>query len=140
MTGCRPLLAAAGDSPILHRRLRRRVAPWAAGGRREGWPAWDGWNHIRNIEDDSAVAEQPNEGIGREGYDMHWQATGEGGVAYARDSGSHLIVLDVRLPDGWGFELLQADAGPWLCGSDLHPHRGGRRGGQGHRPEPRRRR
>ena len=62
-------------------------------------------NHILVIEDDSAVARSLIEGIGREGYDVQWEATGAGGVAYARDHGPHLIVLDVRLPDGSGFDF-----------------------------------
>ena len=65
----------------------------------------DQMNHILVIEDDSAVARSLVEGIGREGYDVHWEATGGGGVAYARDHGPHLIVLDVRLPDGSGFDF-----------------------------------
>ena len=62
-------------------------------------------NHILVIEDDSAVARSLIEGIGREGYEVHWEATGAGGVAYARDHAPHLIVLDVRLPDGSGFDF-----------------------------------
>jgi DNA-binding response OmpR family regulator len=65
----------------------------------------DQMNRILVIEDDSAVARSLVEGIGREGYDVHWEATGDGGVAYARDHGPHLIVLDVRLPDGSGFDF-----------------------------------
>ena len=57
------------------------------------------------IEDDPAVAEALTEGIGGEGYDGHWEATGAGGVAYARASSPHLVVLDVRLPDGSGFDF-----------------------------------
>ena len=37
------------------------------------------------IEDDPAVAEALIEGIGDEGYEVHWEATGTGGVAHARD-------------------------------------------------------
>jgi DNA-binding response OmpR family regulator len=62
-------------------------------------------NRILVIEDDKAVADSLLEGIGREGYDVHWEATGAGGVAYARDEGPHLVVLDVRLPDGSGFDF-----------------------------------
>ncbi len=62
-------------------------------------------NHILVIEDDAAVAHSLMEGIGREGYDVHWEATGAGGVAYARDRGPHLVILDVRLPDGSGFDF-----------------------------------
>ena len=57
------------------------------------------------IEDDPAVAEALVEGIGDEGYDVHWEATGTGGVAHARDRSPQLIVLDVRLPDGSGFDF-----------------------------------
>lgn len=62
-------------------------------------------NNILVIEDDPAVAEGLVEGIGREGFDVHWESTGGGGVAYARDHAPHLIVLDVRLPDGSGFDF-----------------------------------
>jgi two-component system response regulator MtrA len=62
-------------------------------------------NRILVIEDDSAVAHSLSEGIGREGYDVHWEATGADGVAYARDRGPHLVILDVRLPDGSGFDF-----------------------------------
>jgi DNA-binding response OmpR family regulator len=62
-------------------------------------------NRILVIEDDKAVADSLLEGIGREGYEVHWEATGAGGVAYAKDFGPHLIVLDVRLPDGSGFDF-----------------------------------
>jgi len=62
-------------------------------------------NHILVIEDDSAVAHSLMEGIGREGYDVHWEATGAGGVAYARDRAPHLVILDVRLPDGSGSDF-----------------------------------
>ncbi len=57
------------------------------------------------IEDDPAVAEGLVEGIGGEGFDVHWESTGTGGVAYARDNSPSLIVLDVRLPDGSGFDF-----------------------------------
>ncbi len=62
-------------------------------------------NRILVIEDDPSVARSLMDGLGREGYDVHWEATGEGGVAYARDRGPHLVILDVRLPDGSGFDF-----------------------------------
>jgi len=65
----------------------------------------DQMNRILVIEDDPAVARSLTEGIGREGFDVHWEATGAGGVAWARGHGPHLIVLDVRLPDGSGFDV-----------------------------------
>jgi DNA-binding response OmpR family regulator len=57
------------------------------------------------IEDDPAIAESLGEGLGLEGYPVHWEATGAGGVAYARDRNPRLVVLDVRLPDGSGFDF-----------------------------------
>lgn len=57
------------------------------------------------VEDDPAVAQGLVEGISREGFDLHWESTGSGGVAYARDHAPHLVVLDVRLPDGSGFDF-----------------------------------
>jgi DNA-binding response OmpR family regulator len=57
------------------------------------------------IEDDPAVAEGLVEGIGNEGYDVHWEPTGGDGVEWARDKSPSLIVLDVRLPDGSGFDF-----------------------------------
>ena len=56
------------------------------------------------IEDDPAVGQALVDGIGYEGYDVHWEDTGTAGVAYARDQSPALIVLDVRLPDGSGFD------------------------------------
>jgi DNA-binding response OmpR family regulator len=62
-------------------------------------------SNVLVIEDDPAVAQGLVEGIGREGFDVHWESTGTGGVSYARDSSPHLVVLDVRLPDGSGFDF-----------------------------------
>ena len=64
----------------------------------------DQMNRILVIEDDPAVARSLLDGIGREGYDVRWEATGEGGLVHARERSPHLIVLDVRLPDGSGFD------------------------------------
>ncbi len=57
------------------------------------------------VEDDPAIAESLSEGLGREGYAVHWESTGAGGVAFARDKHPRLVVLDVRLPDGSGFDV-----------------------------------
>jgi DNA-binding response OmpR family regulator len=57
------------------------------------------------IEDDPAVAEGLVDGIGNEGYDVHWESSGGGGVTWAREEAPSLIVLDVRLPDGSGFDF-----------------------------------
>ncbi len=65
----------------------------------------DVYYRILVIEDDPAVAASLTEGVGREGYDVHWEASAATGLAYARDHNPHLIILDVRLPDGSGFDV-----------------------------------
>jgi DNA-binding response OmpR family regulator len=57
------------------------------------------------IEDDPAVARSLQDGLERERYVVTWKATGTEGVSYARDHNPHLIILDVRLPDGSGFDF-----------------------------------
>ena len=46
------------------------------------------------IEDDPAIAESLADGIGQQGYKVHWESTGNGGVAYAvknADGATHLV-------------------------------------------------
>ncbi|MBI5961392.1 MAG: response regulator transcription factor [Chloroflexi bacterium] len=57
------------------------------------------------IEDDTAVAQSLQDGLEREGYSAVWKSSGQEGVDYAREHNPHLIVLDVRLPDGSGFDF-----------------------------------
>jgi DNA-binding response OmpR family regulator len=61
--------------------------------------------HILLIEDDPAVARSLQDGLEREGYGVAWRALGAQGVDYARAHKPHLIILDVRLPDGSGFDF-----------------------------------
>jgi DNA-binding response OmpR family regulator len=56
------------------------------------------------IEDDPAVARGLQDGLSREGYAVTWKTTGAEGVAAARDHKPHLVILDVRLPDGSGLD------------------------------------
>lgn len=60
--------------------------------------------HILMIEDDPAVANSLQEGLQREGYHVIWKLDGQSGVDYARENNPHLIILDIRLPDGSGFD------------------------------------
>jgi DNA-binding response OmpR family regulator len=62
-------------------------------------------NRILLIEDDSAVARSLRDGLEREGYTVTWKSSGTDGIAHARDHNPHLIILDVRLPDGSGFDF-----------------------------------
>jgi DNA-binding response OmpR family regulator len=61
--------------------------------------------HILVIEDDPAVGRVLQESLKRDGYQVTWQTTGGAGVAYARDHNPHLVILDVRLPDGSGLDF-----------------------------------
>lgn len=61
--------------------------------------------HILIVEDDPAVGRSLQDGLTREGYTVTWQKTGSDGVSSARTAHIHLIILDVRLPDGSGFDL-----------------------------------
>jgi len=62
-------------------------------------------NHILLVEDDPAVAQSLQVGLEREGYSVVWKDTGTAGIAHARDHNPHLIILDVRLSDGSGFDF-----------------------------------
>jgi DNA-binding response OmpR family regulator len=61
--------------------------------------------HILLIEDDPAVAHSLRDGLERDGYTVAWKETGGDGVAYTRDHNPHLVILDIRLPDGSGFDF-----------------------------------
>jgi DNA-binding response OmpR family regulator len=61
--------------------------------------------HILLIEDDPAVAQSLSAGLEREGYTVTWKALGAEGVDFARTRHPSLIILDVRLPDGSGFDF-----------------------------------
>ena len=62
-------------------------------------------NQILVIEDDPAVASSLQAGLERDGYHVTWKYTGGEGVTYAREHNPHLVILDVRLPDGSGFDF-----------------------------------
>lgn len=57
------------------------------------------------VEDDADVADALREALRQDGYAVHWELTGQGGIAYVRDHAPHLVVLDVRLPDMSGFDV-----------------------------------
>jgi len=61
--------------------------------------------HILLIEDDPAVAQSLRTGLEREGYTVAWKASGQAGLAHARTQNPHLIILDLRLPDGSGLDV-----------------------------------
>lgn len=57
------------------------------------------------IEDDPAIARSLQEALQRENYAVEWKNSGTSGEAYARQQQPHLIILDIRLPDGSGFDF-----------------------------------
>jgi DNA-binding response OmpR family regulator len=61
--------------------------------------------NILLIEDDPAVALSLRKGLERDGYEVVWKSQGEDGISYAQRRPPHLIILDVRLPDGSGFDI-----------------------------------
>ncbi len=56
------------------------------------------------IEDDPAVGRALQDGLARGGYSVIWKNNGAEGIASAQDDRPHLIILDVRLPDGSGMD------------------------------------
>jgi DNA-binding response OmpR family regulator len=61
--------------------------------------------HILLIEDDPAVAQSLMAGLERENYMVTWKDLGVQGVDHALKQHPQLIILDVRLPDGSGFDF-----------------------------------
>lgn len=57
------------------------------------------------IEDDPAVGRSLQDGLRQEGFKVSWQTSGREGIAFAQQNQPHLIILDVRLPDGSGFDV-----------------------------------
>jgi DNA-binding response OmpR family regulator len=61
--------------------------------------------HILIVEDDPAVARSLQAGLEREGFSVTWKSTGAEGVELAARGAPQLVILDVRLPDGSGFDF-----------------------------------
>jgi two-component system response regulator VicR len=57
------------------------------------------------IEDDPAVGQSLRTGLEWEGFAVMWVERGQEGVDYAHDHHPHLVILDVQLPDGSGFDF-----------------------------------
>jgi two-component system response regulator VicR len=70
-----------------------------------GWFDLESPWKILLIEDDPAVARSLQDGLQRHGFEVTWKDTGSQGVQHARTQNPHLILLDVRLPDGSGFDF-----------------------------------
>ncbi|MEM7116222.1 MAG: response regulator transcription factor [Chloroflexota bacterium] len=61
--------------------------------------------HILIIEDDPSVAHILQQSLERDGYATTWRNGGVSGIEFAKTQNPHLIILDVRLPDGSGFDF-----------------------------------
>jgi two-component system response regulator MtrA len=57
------------------------------------------------IEDDPAIGQSLLDGFRTHGFDPYLCNTGASGVEFAKGHSPHLIVLDIRLPDGSGFDF-----------------------------------
>ena len=57
------------------------------------------------IEDDPAIGQSLLDGLKQHGFHAALTKTGSGGVEHAQKHSPHLIVLDIRLPDGSGFDV-----------------------------------
>jgi DNA-binding response OmpR family regulator len=61
-----------------------------------------GATHLLLIEDDPAIGESLMDTLKANGFRATWHATGCNGRACARPANPHLILPDLRLPDGSG--------------------------------------
>ena len=57
------------------------------------------------IEDDPAIGQSLLDGFKQHGFRADLCKTGSSGLEYAQKHSPHLIVLDIRLPDGSGFDV-----------------------------------
>lgn len=55
------------------------------------------------VEDDPTISEPLTRALGREGYEVEWHGTGQGGVGAA--ASADLVILDLGLPDIDGVEV-----------------------------------
>jgi DNA-binding response OmpR family regulator len=57
------------------------------------------------IEDDSAIGQSLVDGFKRHGFEPDLCTTGRAGLEFVKKYSPHLILLDIRLPDGSGFDV-----------------------------------
>lgn len=57
------------------------------------------------VEDEASIADTLIYALGTEGFEVEWQQLGRDGLAALRSRPFDLVILDVGLPDGSGFEV-----------------------------------
>ena len=62
-------------------------------------------SQILIIEDDPAVAQSLRDGLLREGFGVTAKSNAADGIAWVQNDTPHLVLLDIRLPDGSGFDV-----------------------------------
>ena len=62
-------------------------------------------SQILIIEDDSAIAQSLQAGLIRESFDAVVKSSGMDALVYVQKNTPHLVLLDIRLPDGSGFDV-----------------------------------
>ena len=70
------------------------------------------------IEDDPAIGQSLLDGLKHHGFNADLRTNGSNGIDYAKNHMPHLIILDVRLPDGSGFDFLPPYATGWIEPAD----------------------
>ena len=60
------------------------------------------------IEDEAAIAETICYALSTDGFETHWRSTGQEGIECAVSVNPHLIILDIGLPDGNGFDVFRS--------------------------------
>jgi DNA-binding response OmpR family regulator len=62
-------------------------------------------NHILIVEDDPGVGISLKDGLERNGFNVTWKTNGAEGLAFVCEGHPHLVLLDLRLPDGSGLDV-----------------------------------
>lgn len=63
------------------------------------------------IEDEPAIAETICYALNTDGFDTHWRATGQEGLECVELIRPQLVILDIGLPDGSGFDVFRSMQG-----------------------------
>jgi DNA-binding response OmpR family regulator len=57
------------------------------------------------VEDDPTIAQSLQVSLLREGFEVVLKSSGQDGISYVQKNIPHLVLLDIRLPDGSGFDV-----------------------------------